>query len=105
MKWVNIVCFIFITRLFLMLWNTHVHLHGPSCLPVVNYFSIMTVATHIMTAVKESGFFSHLSYQSASSPVTYQPQRIRLLSDVNVFQQTISLLINTTNGNCRKTHV
>ena len=31
-----------------------VHLHGPSRLPVVNYFSIMTVAKH-MTAVKESG--------------------------------------------------
>ena len=34
-----------------------VHLHGPSWLPVVNYFSIMTVAKHIITAVKESGFF------------------------------------------------
>ena len=31
-----------------------VSLHGPSQLPVVNYFSIMTVAMHIMTAVKES---------------------------------------------------
>ena len=28
---------------------------------------------------------SRLSYRSASSPVTYQPQHIRLLSDVNVF--------------------
>ena len=34
-----------------------VHLHGPSRLPVVNYFSIMTVAKHIMAAVKESEFF------------------------------------------------
>ena len=41
-----------------------VHLHGPYRLPVVNYFSIMC---------------------SSSSPVTYQPQRIWLLSDVNVF--------------------
>ena len=31
-----------------------VHLYGPSRLPVVNYFSIMTVAKPIMTAVKES---------------------------------------------------
>ena len=41
-----------------------------------------------MTAVKESGFFasdSRLWYHSASSRVTYQPQRIRLLSNVNVF--------------------
>ena len=29
-----------------------VHLHGPSRLPVVNYVSILTVAMHIMTAVK-----------------------------------------------------
>ena len=29
----------------------------PSRLPLVNYFSIITVANHIMTAVKESGFF------------------------------------------------
>ena len=28
---------------------------------------------------------SRLSYHSASSPVTYQPQRTQLLSDVNVF--------------------
>ena len=42
---------------------------------------IMTVAMHIMTAVKES----HISHHSGSSPVTYQPQRTRLLSDVNVF--------------------
>ena len=26
-----------------------IHLHGPSRLPVVNYFSIMTVAMHIIT--------------------------------------------------------
>ena len=50
-----------------------VHLHGPSRLSAVNYFSIMTVAQHIMTAVMKSGL------------VTYQPQRIRLLNDVNVF--------------------
>ena len=31
-----------------------VHLRGTSRLPVVNYFSIMTVATHRMTTVKES---------------------------------------------------
>ena len=56
-----------------------VHLHGPSRL--VNYFSIMTVAKHIMTAVNES----HVSlYHSASSLVTYQPQHLLLLSDVNV---------------------
>ena len=51
------------------------------------YFSIMTVAKHMMTTVKESQFFasdSRLSYHSASSPVTYQPQRIWLLSDDNV---------------------
>ena len=38
-----------------------------------------------MTAVKESVFFasdSCLSYHSTSSPVTYQPQRTRLLSNV-----------------------
>ena len=35
-----------------------VHLHGPSRLPVVNYFSIMTVAMH--TAVKES-HVSHIT--------------------------------------------
>ena len=29
-----------------------VHLHGPSRLPV-NYFQIITVAKHIMTAVKD----------------------------------------------------
>ena len=50
-----------------------VHLHGPDRLLVVNHFSIMTVAQHIMT------------YHSASSPITYQPRPIRLLSDVNVF--------------------
>ena len=55
-----------------------VHLHGPSRLPVVNYFSIMTVAMHIMTAVKESHMFR------INPRVTYPPQRTRLLSDVNV---------------------
>ena len=60
-----------------MLWN------APFTLTlVVNYFSIIAVAKHIMTVVKESGVI--LSYHSASSPVTYQPQWIRLLSDVNV---------------------
>ena len=34
-----------------------VHLHGPSRLQVVNYFSIMPIAMHIMTAVKESHVF------------------------------------------------
>ena len=38
-----------------------------------------------MAAVKESGFFPRLWYHSASSPVTYQTQCNRLLSDVNVF--------------------
>ena len=38
-----------------------------------------------------------LSYH-ACSPVTYQPQRPWLLTDVNVFGRTISLLINTTNA-------
>ena len=47
-----------------------VHLHGLSPLPVVNL----------------------LSYHSASSPATRQPKRIRLLSDVDVFWRTISLL-------------
>ena len=61
-----------------------VHLHGPSRLPVVNYFSIMTVAMHIMTAVKES-------------LVTYQPQHTRLLSDVMV-SGGLFLLINTMNA-------
>ena len=56
-----------------------VHLHGPSRLPVVNYFSIMTVAMHIMAAVKESHVF-HIN-----PCVTYQPQRTRLLSNVNIF--------------------
>ena len=55
-----------------------VHLHGPSRLPVVNYFAIMTVAKHIMTAVKESHVFR------INPRVTYPPQRTRLLSDVNV---------------------
>ena len=49
-----------------------IHLHGPSRLPVVNYFSIMT-------AVKESHVFR------INPCVIYQPQRTRLLSDVNVF--------------------
>ena len=31
-----------------------VHLHGPSRLPVVNYFSIITIAKHIMEYIKES---------------------------------------------------
>ena len=53
-----------------------VHFHGPSQLLVVNYFLIMT-------AVEESGVI-HVSYHSTSSPVTYQPQRTWLLSDVNV---------------------
>ena len=35
-------------------------------------------AMHIMTAVKES-------HVSRISLVTYQPQRIRLLNDINVF--------------------
>ena len=34
-----------------------VHLRMPSRRQVVNYFSIMTVAKHIMTAVKESHVF------------------------------------------------
>ena len=66
-----------------------VHLHGPSRLPAVDYSSIMTVAKHMMAAVKESGFFfasdSCLLCHSTSSPVTYQPQCTRLLSDVKVF--------------------
>ena len=41
-----------------------VHWHGPSRLPVVNYFSIMAVAKDIMTAVKESGFISRLSWKN-----------------------------------------
>ena len=32
-----------------------IHFHGPSRLPVVNYFSIMTIAKHIISTVKESG--------------------------------------------------
>ena len=40
-----------------------IHLHGHSRFPVVNFFSIMAVAKHIMTVVKESGFF-HVSYRS-----------------------------------------
>ena len=47
--------------------------HGPSRLPAVNYFSIMKVAKHIMAAVKARGSDSRLSYHSASSLVTYQP--------------------------------
>ena len=69
-----------------------VHLHGPFRLPPVNYFSIMAVTKHTMTPFKESGFFasdsglsSSLSYHSVSILVTYQPQRTRLLIDVNVF--------------------
>ena len=56
-----------------------VHLHGPSRLPVVNCFSIMTVAMHIMTTVKVTRVFR------INLCVTYPPQRTRLLSDVNVF--------------------
>ena len=65
-----------------------VHLHGPSRLPVVNYFSIMTVAMHIMTAVKESHVFR------INPCVTYPPQRPRKRR----LWQTISLLINTPNA-------
>ena len=54
-----------------------VHLHGPSRLTVVNYFSIITIVMHIMTAVKES----HVS--RINPRVTYQPQCPRLLNDVN----------------------
>ena len=50
-----------------------VHLHGPSRLPVVNYYYYNDLCQG------KSG----LSYHSASSPVSYQPQRIRLLSEVN----------------------
>ena len=54
---------------------------------------------HMMTAVKESPFFASESRHSASSPVTYQPQCIWLLSDVNVFGWLILCsLINTTNA-------
>ena len=72
-----------------------VHLQGPSRTPVVNYIPIMTGAKHIMTAVKEKCFFffafdSRLSYHSASCPVIYQPQGIRLLSDVFHFGRVIS---------------
>ena len=83
-----------------MLWKSSVHLHGTSRLQVVNYFSIMTVAKHIMTAAKESG----LLYHHASSPVIYQPQRIRLLSDVNVFGglflswSTLRTLVTNSDG-------
>ena len=44
-----------------------IHLHGPSRLPAVNYFSIMTVAKHIM-AVKESGFFLPLIHVFRFTP-------------------------------------
>ena len=30
------------------------HLHGPSPLPAVNYFSITTIAKHIMATVKDN---------------------------------------------------
>jgi hypothetical protein len=67
--------------------------------------SVLLCSTNL-AAVKESVFLpdSRLSYRSASSPVIYQPaclvakRRQRLC-------QTISLLINTTNGNCKKTRV
>ena len=52
-----------------------IHLHGPSRLPVVNYYYYND------RCQGKSG----LSYHSASSPVSYQPQRIRLLSKVNVY--------------------
>ena len=45
------------------------------------FFSIMTIAKRIMAA---QGTWIFL-YHSASRPVTYQPQRIRLLCDVNIF--------------------
>ena len=56
-----------------------VHMRGLSRLRVMNYFSIMTVAMYIITAVKESHVFC------INPCVTYPPQRTRLLSDVNVF--------------------
>ena len=60
-----------------------VHFHGPSHETTsCGYFLIMTIAMHIMTAVKESGFFF-------TGPVTYQPQCIRLLSDLQRIWQTI----------------
>ena len=43
---------------------------------LVNYFSMMTVAMHIMTAVKESCVFR------INPCLTYQPQCTRLLSNV-----------------------
>ena len=55
-----------------------VHLHGPSRLPAVNCFSIMTVAKHIMTTAKDSHVFR-------ITPQEVRSQRIWLLSDVNVF--------------------
>ena len=45
-----VTLFLFITQIFSMLWNA----------PVVNYFSIMTVAKHIISAVNESGLWKSL---------------------------------------------
>ena len=47
-----------------------IHLHGPSRLPAVNYFLIMTVDKHITTAVRKVDVYASdacLSYHSASS--------------------------------------
>ena len=62
-----------------------IHLHWPSRLPVVNYFSIMTESSSCYAYNDHCQGKSRLSYHFASSPVTYQPQRTLLLSDVNVF--------------------
>ena len=48
------MCYVYYTAL-LKAVERSVHWHGPSRLPVVNYFSIMTVTKHIMTAAKEGG--------------------------------------------------
>ena len=79
-----IITYIYYTAL-LNAVERSVHLHGPSRLPVVNCFSIMTVAMHIMTTVKVTHVFR------INLCVTYPPQRTR-----QCLWRTISLLINTT---------
>ena len=81
-----------------MLWNApFLTCMGLPELPVVNYFSMMTVAEHVtlsLTAVKESDrgkwIFSRLR--------SYQPPTDSDAKRRQCLWWTISLLINTTNA-------